>query len=32
VLWYNGILQLEGLFPCCSPDAKVYCALYKLKG
>jgi hypothetical protein len=32
VLWYDGILRPEGLFPCCSPNAKVYCPLYKLKG
>ena len=31
VLWYHGILRPEGLFPCCSPDAKIYCPLYTCK-
>ncbi len=29
VLWHDGIVQQEGLFPCRSPDSKVYCPSYK---
>ena len=31
VLWYNKILQPEGLFPSRTPDAKVYCLSHQLK-
>ena len=32
VFWHDGIVRPEGLFPCHSPNAKVYCPLYRLKG
>jgi hypothetical protein len=31
VLWHNNILRLEGLFPCQTPDTKVYCPLHRLR-
>jgi hypothetical protein len=30
-LWHEDVLQLEGLFPCRTPMAKVYCPSHRLK-
>ncbi len=31
VLWHEGVLQLEGLFPCRTPMATINCPSHRLK-
>ncbi len=30
VLWHEGVLRLDGLFPCWFPNVRVYCPLHRM--
>ncbi len=31
VLWHEGMLQLDSLYPCHTPTSKIFCPLHRLK-